>query len=108
MSSRALACLALCAAMVGGGSCAHAPPQPPAPQPARIDLAQLEDIFWTCDYLATTRGMDATPVRECAAATRDLRREKFGNSFNRLVEWWRESKAVEHDRRRAMRNDPNL
>src|SRR5688572_28583104 len=67
---------------------------------------QLEAIFWHCDYVATTKGMDATPVRECAAATRQLRRVKFEGSFNRMLEWWRQNKPAEHARIRRMRNEP--
>ena len=102
-------------AIVAG--CAHVPQEPvvqaPAPPPAAsalegIDLAQLEDIFWTCDYVATTRGVDSTPMRECALATRELRRAKFDNSFHRMLDWWREHKPAEHDKRRRQRNDPQL
>ena len=107
---------ALVTALIVGAGCAHAPQgsappaaEPPAPAPSVApDLATLEDIFWTCDYLATTRGVDSTPMRECAHATRELRRAKFDNSFNRMLDWWREHKPAEHDRRRRQRNDPEL
>lgn len=98
---------ALCTALIVGAGCAHAPPSDPAPAPG-LDLAHLEDIFWTCDYVATTQGVGATPARECAAATRELRRIKFDNSFQRMLEWWREHKPAEHGKRRRLRNDPEL
>ena len=109
-----LVALAASLAIIAG--CAHAPREPaagaePAPAavaPATPDLTQLEDIFWTCDYVATTRGVDATPMRECALATRELRRVKFDNSFQRMLAWWQEHKPVEHDKRRRQRNDPEL
>ena len=88
-------------ALAAGGGCAV------APEP-RGEHAELEDIFWHCDYVATTQGMDATPVRECAAATRELRRLKFDGSFNRLLAWWRENKPAEHAKRRAARNESRL
>ena len=107
--------VALAASLAVVAGCAVAPPervadpQPaPAPTAATPDLAQLEDIFWTCDYVATTRGVDSTPMRECAYATRELRRAKFDNSFHRMLDWWREHKPAEHDKRRRQRNDPEL
>ena len=102
--------LAIAAILVLIAGCAHAPPEaaksPPARDPiAAPDLALLEDIFWNCDYVATTRGVDATPVRECTLATRELRRIKFDNSFYRMLEWWRENKPAEHGKRRLQRGD---
>ena len=100
--------LLLCAA------CTHAPPRgvaeaspPEEPVPASPH-AQLEEIFWQCDYVATTKGIDATPMRECATATRELRRVKFDGSFYRMLDWWREHKAAEHGRIRRSRDDPPL
>ena len=88
-------------------ACAHAPEAPP-PQPPLGELAQLEELFWDCDYVATTRGIDSTPFRECAYVTRELRRLKFDNSFNRLVEWWRANKPEEHGKRRARADESAL
>ena len=102
--------LVLCAACTNapqrGETVANAAPDAPAvPAPTH---ERLEAIFWQCDYVATTMGMDATPVRECAAATRELRRVKFDGSFHRMLEWWRGNKLVEHGRIRRERNDPAL
>ena len=77
----------LCAALSALAGCASTPApeaESASPSAPAVALAELEDIFWHCDYVATTRGMDATPVRECAAATRELRRLKFDGSFYRL------------------------
>lgn len=102
---------AMAAALIVGTGCANAPqggmaiaeaPAPPS------ELAQLEDIFWNCDYVATTRGMDATPAAQCYAATRELRRVKFAGSFNQMLAWWREMKPAEHEKRRRARGDPRL
>jgi hypothetical protein len=118
-SMRSRVVTALVTALVGGAGCAHAPQDgavaeaaapraPAAAETVTTDLVLLEDIFWTCDYVATTRGVDATPMRECALATRELRRVKFDNSFQRMLAWWRENKPVEHGKRRQQRNDPEL
>ena len=95
-------------ALTGGIACTHAPERGEIAQGADAAaerLVQLEELFWTCDYVATTRGMEATSMQRCAAATRDLRQEKFDGSFHRLLEWWRENKGVEHGRRRAQRQE---
>jgi hypothetical protein len=104
-----------CTALLGGGGCAHAPERSAAVTAAPAAAiaqpsphAQLEAIFWTCDYLATTRGLDATPITACTAATRELRQMKFDGSFNRMLAWWRENKPAEHGRIRRERNDPVL
>lgn len=100
-----LLCLLAVSALPG---CAQLPAQPSPPpaaaaQPEAMPTAQLEAIFWACDYVATTRGIDATPMAQCAIATRELRRVKFANSFHALLDWWRENKAVEHERERQAR-----
>jgi hypothetical protein len=88
--------------------CAQLPEQPSPPPAAAAPagttpLAQLEAIFWACDYVATTQGVDATPMAQCAIATRELRRVKFANSFHALLDWWRENKTAEHERERQSR-----
>ena len=101
-----------CALLMSAG-CATAPERsaPPAdramPQPASPH-AELEAIFWACDYVATTLGVDATPAAQCAAATRELRRVKFANSFQAMLAWWRENKPAEHDRQRRARSEQPL
>src|SRR4051812_48731770 len=51
-------------------------PLPPVSREAtgRVNtLAELESAFWACDYLATTRGVDATPVATCGAVYDELK-----------------------------------
>ena len=86
----------------------HGPADSPAPAATLSPHARLEQIFWHCDYVATTQGMDATPVRECAAATRELRRVKFEGNFQRMLSWWRENKPAEHRRIALERNEQPL
>ena len=69
----------------------------PAPSAAMAgDTAELESAFWACDYVATTRGVGATPIAACRHATESLKREKFGGSYPALLEWWRDNKESEH------------
>ena len=59
-------------------------------------IASLEEAFWICDYVATMRGVSATPMAACSTAYRDLRDEKFGGRFEALLAWWTANKAVQH------------
>jgi hypothetical protein len=63
---------------------------------AKASLADLEKAFWACDYRATTHGVHATPVEICATATSELKRLKFGGSFDELLAWWRQNKIAQH------------
>lgn len=66
--------------------------------PVDDEVARLERTFWACDYVATTRGVGATPVVSCRHATEALKRAKFGGSFAAMLEWWKQNKAAEHSR----------
>lgn len=84
---------------------AHAEDAPAAPVPAQSEeasLARLEGAFWACDYVATTEGVQATPIAVCRYVTEELKQVKFGGSFARLLEWWRANKAAEHLRMARM------
>ena len=93
---RAVFALLLPAAVLSG--CAGAPRSeaPAADAPAPSATAELENAFWACDYVATTRGVQATPVAACRHATESLKREKFGGSFPAMLEWWRLNKVARH------------
>ena len=61
-------------------------------------LAELESAFWACDYVATTRGVDATPVAICTEVYDELKTLKFGGDFGELLAWWKQHKPAEHAR----------
>jgi hypothetical protein len=61
-------------------------------------ISELESAFWACDYVATTRGVDATPVAICGAVYDELKTLKFGGDFGELLAWWRQNKPAEHER----------
>jgi hypothetical protein len=61
-------------------------------------LAELESAFWACDYVATTRGVDATPVAICGSVYDELKTLKFGGDFGELLVWWKQNKPAEHER----------
>jgi len=62
----------------------------------RMAMPELEQGFWRCDYRATVAGLDATPVELCTRLTEALKQRKFGGSFDRMLEWWRQKKPAEH------------
>lgn len=64
----------------------------------RTDIAMLEDAFWRCDYVATTRGIHETPAEACGAAYAALRDGKFAGSFDAMLTWWKANKPHEHRR----------
>jgi hypothetical protein len=66
--------------------------------PAWSQLADVEQLFWVCDYVATTRGVDAAPVDACSAATEELKNVKFEGDFMALLSWWRDNKPEQHAR----------
>ena len=63
---------------------------------ATLSVAELEEAFWVCDYVATTRGIDATPTERCRALYAELKDTKFGGDFGLLLAWWQQNKAAEH------------
>jgi hypothetical protein len=78
-------------------------PAPQAPVKEVADekrSAELEKIFWVCDYTATTRGAHFTPLEVCAEVTDRLKAERFGGDFDQMVVWWRQHKSAEHSKLR--------
>ena len=66
------------------------------PDTDAIALADLETAFWVCDYIATTRGVEATPIALCGAVYDELKTVKFSGDFSALLHWWKQNKRVEH------------
>ena len=60
--------------------------------------ADLEEAFWVCDYVATTRGVEATPATLCESVYDELKATKFGGEFGLLLTWWQQNKRSEHGR----------
>ncbi len=71
------------------------------PRPAEAQLASaqdvdLEELFWLCDYAATTGMVDASERAVCSAITDQLKRERFGGDFEQMLRWWQANKFVRH------------
>jgi hypothetical protein len=63
---------------------------------ASMQPADLEKAFWVCDYTATTRGIDATPIAVCSAIWDEFKQSRFGGSFEDLLAWWQVHKVAQH------------
>ena len=66
----------------------------PMSHPVSSHLSVLEDAFWVCDYVATTRGGSDIPT--CTAVYEALKHRKFAGDSDALVSWWRQNKAAQH------------
>jgi hypothetical protein len=58
--------------------------------------ADLEQAFWSCDYVGTTYGVQAAPIEFCAEVTQALRVQKFGGDLEQMLHWWRQNKSAAH------------
>ena len=67
---------------------------PPTSQLSSARLTDLENAFWVCDYVATTRG--TSEIAACTAVYEAVKERKFAGDFEKLVAWWRENKAAQH------------
>ena len=72
-----------------------------------ISLLDLEEAFWRCDYQASTRGTGGSPIELCAAIYDALKQRKFGGSFESLLVWWQDNKAVRHAALAALDETPH-
>ena len=83
----------LATALVAGPSRVDAYPEIDEPV---TDTAELEATFWTCDYAATVHGVDRDTAVLCQTAMDELKKKRFGGSFERLLEWWSANKAEQY------------
>jgi hypothetical protein len=58
----------------------------------------LEEAFWACDYIATTRGTASAPQETCAVVYEEFKATRFGGDFEELVAWWQVNKVGAHAR----------
>jgi hypothetical protein len=63
-----------------------------------MKLADLEDAFWVCDFVATKHGVAKTDTDACGTICSGLKGRKFGWDFAELLRWWKENKAARHER----------
>ena len=65
---------------------------------AHASTPSMEDAFWACDYIATTRGTASAPTETCMAVYEQFKAAKFGGDFEALVAWWQANKEDAHAR----------
>ena len=100
--ARAAAVLLVATAGAGAQTATQLPTAARALVAAGFDLSRIEEAFWVCDYLGTTRGTEAVDVGRCMAVSDALRELRFGDDLDRLVAWWREHKPAQHARLAAL------
>jgi hypothetical protein len=83
----------LATALIAGPSLAYS--QSEIDEPV-VETAELENIFWTCDYAAAKHGVDGNTAIFCQVATDELKMKRFGGSFERMLDWWNANKAEQH------------
>ena len=71
-------------------------PRPAATQAASVRDIDLEDLFWRCDYAATVAVVDADEHALCIAVAEQLKVERFGGDFERMLNWWQVNKPIQH------------
>ena len=84
------------AAPVDAGTPAEAALAATKGQYSAAKIAELEKVFWICDYIGTTRGIEGPHAVTCGANFEELKQKKFGGDFDALVQWWSVNKATEH------------
>jgi hypothetical protein len=72
----------------------------PTSQLSNARLTDLENAFWVCDYLATTRS--SSDVAACTAIYEAVKERKFAGDFDKLVAWWSQNKVAQHQSIAAM------
>jgi hypothetical protein len=65
---------------------------------ASVQHADLEEIFWICDHAVTAGLVDASERAACGAVTEQLKMEKFGGDFEKMLDWWRANRVVEQEK----------
>jgi hypothetical protein len=68
------------------------------PRGASARAADLEEVFWACDHAATAGMVDPDERAICAAVTEELKTDRFSGDFERMLDWWRANRALEHQR----------
>jgi len=71
-------------------------PRPAASQAASVRDIDLEDLFWRCDYAATVEIVAANERALCTAVAEQLKQERFGGDFERMLNWWQVNKVIRH------------
>ena len=64
-------------------------------QAAHLADAEVESVFWHCDFAATRGGVGAEAGAVCATITDELFRRRFLGDYSDFVAWWHANKQVQ-------------
>lgn len=59
-------------------------------------IADLETAFWVCDHAATARMVALDVAATCVTVTEELKNERFGGDFEKMLLWWQQNKVAQH------------
>ena len=68
----------------------------PAARRASAQAFDLEEMFWLCDYAATTGVVDPAERAVCSVITDQLKMDRFGGDFEQMLRWWQANRLVRH------------
>lgn len=63
---------------------------------SHLDVAELERMFWVCDWSTTRTALSRDMFTVCSVAWDELKARKFDGDYDRMIAWWRENKAAAH------------
>jgi hypothetical protein len=66
-----------------------------------LTIAELKNVFWTCDLDAAYYGADFGDGSTCVQATERLQREYFESDFDSMLQWWLDNRELQHARLEA-------
>lgn len=67
--------------------------------------AELEALFWMCDYASSAGDLDVGQAEQCNAVKEQLKRDKFVGDSEKLLAWWRLNKDVAYRQLAGARSD---
>lgn len=82
--------------LLAGGMAWAGPVGLPVQRSASPDMAELESMFWQCDYAATQSALDVGSAQACVVIHDSLKQRRFNGDYTRMVAWWREHKSAAH------------
>jgi hypothetical protein len=91
-----IACGALLAAAALPVRAQTMAPIPSLDPAAAAPSAELEAIFWRCDYQTTQGLIDIGTAEACGKATEALRMARFNGDLDSMLAWWQQNKAAKH------------
>lgn len=91
---------------------ANEPAGSPVPSSVLVDpqiaSADLERMFWQCDYVSNTFGVGLQEGAYCFTIYEEVKKRKFGGDFGAMLAWWQQNKSIEYAALAAKGRTANL